>query len=333
MLRRGRENAKPCWQILPMRLSFSVLEISFDPCLLKEMVRLRRAPLPATVIGRLHPRAIVIIRLFFTALFLTGLLTGCGSTNSRTATEQLLTSDAVDMAIAQIDFRPLTGQDVYLDSQYLKNFKGIGFTNAEYIISSLRQQIVAAGCYLHDDRDQAEFVVEARIGALGSDSHDIVYGIPASNALSTAASVVSGAPALPTIPEISFARKNDQSAAAKIAIFAYHRQTKQRVWQSGMALAKSSAKDMWLFGAGPFQSGTVYDGVQFAGEGLDWTRNDTDDPGRPLLSRFREPALFNPPALPMPQRMIAKDPANESADEGVVPASAEVEASAERNGD
>lgn len=252
------------------------------------------------------------------------LLAGCGSTTSRTATEQLLTSDAVDMAVSRIDFRPLAGQDVYLDTQFLKNFKGIGFTNAEYVISSLRQQMVGAGCLLQDDKAAAEYVVEARIGALGMDDHDIVYGIPASNALSTAASAVGGIPPIPAIPEISFARKNDQSAAAKIAVFAYHTKSRQRVWQSGIALSKSTAKDVWIFGAGPFQSGTVYDGIQFAGSDLELRLTDDADPNRPLLSNYRESALFSPPALPLVERMIAEDedPAGDS-DAGVIPASAE----------
>lgn len=267
-------------------------------------------------------RSIANLRFCVVGVLLT-IAAGCGSTKSSTATEQLLTSDAVDMAISQIDFRPLSGQLVYFDTKYLQNFKGIGFTNAEYITSSLRQQMIGAGCLLQDDKDSAEFVVEARIGALGSDSHDIVYGIPASNALSTAASVVAGAPTIPTIPEISFARKNDQSAAAKLAVFAYHRESKQRVWQSGMSVAKSTAKDLWFPGAGPFQSGTVYDGVQFAGSEL-LTKGNPGDLHRPQLSHYREPALFNPPALPIPERTIAE----EQPDSGVVPASAEEAGSA-----
>ena len=249
------------------------------------------------------------------------LLFGCGSTTRRTATEQLLTSDAVDMAVSQIDFRPLAGQDVYLDTQYLKNIKGIGFTSAEYIISSLRQQMVGAGCLLRDEKDSAKYIVEARIGALGTDDHDIVYGLPASNALSTAAAAVSGMPTIPTIPEISFARKNDQSAAAKIAVFAYHNESRERVWQSGIAVSKSTAKDTWILGAGPFQSGSVYDGIQFAGSELELRLSDENDPTRPLLSNYRESTLFNPPAHPDTKRMLAED--GPAAGDGVVPASAE----------
>ena len=37
----------------------------------------------------------------------------------RTATEQLLISNAVDQAVSHLDFRKLSGQPVYLDAQYL----------------------------------------------------------------------------------------------------------------------------------------------------------------------------------------------------------------------
>ena len=42
-------------------------------------------------------------------------------------------------------------------------------------------------------------------------------------------------------------------------------QTGEPVWQSGMAMNKSTANDIWLFGAGPFQKGTIYDETRFAG--------------------------------------------------------------------
>ena len=48
-------------------------------------------------------------KLLAGAILLSLALTGCGSTKSRTATEQLLMSDAVDRAIAQIDFSELAG--------------------------------------------------------------------------------------------------------------------------------------------------------------------------------------------------------------------------------
>ena len=93
-----------------------------------------------------------------------------------------------------------------------------------------------------------------------------------------------------------------------------------------MALAKSTAKDMWFLGAGPFQSGTVYDGVQFAGDNFARRHHSGGDAEKPQLSSFREPALFNPPALPLPERMVAKEKPAQEDDGKVVPASAEAPA-------
>src|SRR5690606_17305039 len=132
--------------------------------------------------------------------------------------------------------------------------------------------------------------VEARVGALGYDRHEIVYGIPASSALSTAASVMPTLPQVPAIPEISVAKKHDDSASAKIGVFAYHRESGRPVWQSGVATAHSTAKQMWLFGAGPFQRGTIYEGTQFAGSKLEipvpWHRNRAGR--RPIVSYMDE---------------------------------------------
>ena len=148
---------------------------------------------------------------------------GCGSTNSRSATEQLLVSDAVDRVISQLNFAPLAGQTVYLDSKYILTVKTTGFVNAPYVTSCLRQQLTAAGCLLQDTATTADIIVEPRVGTLGSDGHEITFGVPQSSALSSAASIVSSAPAIPLLPEISLAKSDSQSGAAKIGVFAYYR--------------------------------------------------------------------------------------------------------------
>ncbi|MCC9605201.1 DUF6655 family protein [Blastopirellula sediminis] len=193
------------------------------------------------------------------------LAAGCGTTSNRTLTEQLVSSHAVDEAIADIDFQPLRGEKVYLDPRYLQNVKGAGFVNAEYITSAIRQQMNAAGCLLQDKADEADFVVEARIGALGTEGHTVTYGIPSNNAVSSAASLIPAAPVVPTIPEIAFAKKSNTIGGAKIALFAYHRESRAPVWQSGIAQSLGTARDTWLLGAGPFQGGNIYDRTQFAG--------------------------------------------------------------------
>ncbi len=193
---------------------------------------------------------------------------GCGNTKSYVATEQLLMSDAVDATVAKLDFRPLTGKSVYLDTTYIKTLKSPLLIDSDYVISSLRQQMVGAGVHLTETRDDAELIAEARMGALGLDGHSVTYGIPANNVLASASSVLASAPSLPTIPEISFARREAKTGAAKIAVFAYERETRERYWQSGIARSSSNAQDTWVLGAGPLQRGTIYKRTRFAGEDL-----------------------------------------------------------------
>ena len=194
---------------------------------------------------------------------------GCGSTKQHTVTEQLLTSDAVDRAVAQIDFRVLSGRKVYLDTSYIQPIKNIGFVNDRYIVSALRQQIAAAGCLLQDSAADADVILEPRVGALGTELHEVVYGMPSNNVLASVASISPNSPPVPVIPEISLAKKNQHLGAAKIAVFAYERESKDPLWQSGIAQAESRARDMWVLGAGPFQDGTIYDQTYFAGSEID----------------------------------------------------------------
>lgn len=194
-----------------------------------------------------------------------GLLSGCGTTKSYTATEQLLLSDAVDAAVSQIDFTPLSGRMVYLDTTYLKTVKGPALVDSDYVISSLRQQMVAAGVFLVEVRDEAELIAEARMGALGFDNHNVVYGIPAGNNIVSATSAISGTSLLPALPEISVARREGRAGASKLAVFAYDRESRLPFWQSGISQSNSDAKDIWVLGVGPFQSGTIHDGTRLVG--------------------------------------------------------------------
>jgi hypothetical protein len=172
----------------------------------------------------------------------------------------------------------------------LKHIKGNAFVNADYIISSLRQQLIAADCHLQDDKDQAEIIIEARVGTLGTDANEVVYGMPANSSLTNAASLVPNAPVIPPFPEISFARKEAQQGAAKIALFAYDSETRRPVWQSGISRAKSTAQDVWVFGAGPFQQGTIFEGPQFAGTKLKLPRlrSDGSEASPPAVAFDRE---------------------------------------------
>lgn len=211
---------------------------------------------------------------------------GCGTTKGYEATEQLLLSEAVDDSIAQIDFRPMSGYRVFLDTQYIKNVKSLGFVNSDYVISSMRQQIVGAGCLLQDKLEEADLVIEARCGTLGADSFQVTYGIPANSFLTTAAQAIPGAPPVPIIPDLSVARREAREGASKVAAFAYDRLTRQPVWQSGMSKASTTSRDTWVLGIGPIQTGSIRRGTRWIGSGLEFGgRQTTDSSPRNLYER------------------------------------------------
>ncbi len=193
------------------------------------------------------------------------LTVGCGTTQQRVGTEQLLLSDSVDRTIDQLDLAVLSGRTVYLDSTYIRPVKGVVFVNSDYIISALRHKMTTSGCLVKDTKADADYVVEARVGALGTDSLEVTYGLPASNALSQAATLMTSAPVVPTIPEISVGKRSASMSTSKIVAYAYHRDTGTPVWQSGSAISRSDSKNTWVMGAGPLQRGSIHDGAKFAG--------------------------------------------------------------------
>ncbi len=218
-------------------------------------------------------------------------LAGCGITRStdtaRTATEQLLISDAIDRAVQSMNLQPLAGQTVFLDES-----KVTDAVDRNYYLSTLRQQLLANGCELREKREEADFVVEARAGAIGTDRNDLLFGLPST----TVPAIPLVQPVSAAIPEIPIAKRKDQRGVAKIAVFAYHRATGTPVWQSGIVRQESSANDVWILGAGPFQHGTIYEGTAFAGTAIN-TESDKDHPlsrRTPAVSVSSE-SLFTPP--------------------------------------
>lgn len=205
-----------------------------------------------------------VYRLLLTVLCF-GMLSGCGTTKVKTGTDQLLMSNAVDLTVGNLDFSDIAGEKVYLDSKYVVAVKGFGFVNANYIVSALRQQLFAHNCELVDSVDAADYVVEPRVGALGADSQTITYGIPGNNSLGAFTALIPSVPTVPILPEISVAKRDDSSGLAKISVFVYDKNERTPIWQSGVNYARSTSNDMWIFGAGPLQWGTIYDEPKFAG--------------------------------------------------------------------
>jgi hypothetical protein len=208
---------------------------------------------------------------FVVALTIASCLSGCGTTRitgtSRTATEQLLMSGAIDRAIDDIDCTPLAGKSIFVGTDYYRPT-----ADQQYLIDTVRQKLLASGCTLEAKEADAELVMNLRVGTIGTDSNRLIFGVPSVNVPPALAALSSSPMSIPTIPEVPLVTKQAQRGVAKIGLFAYDRETGSAYWQSGASPMASTAKEVWVLGAGPWQWGTIYDQPKFAGGNMSVTR-------------------------------------------------------------
>jgi hypothetical protein len=229
---------------------------------------------------------------------------GCGTTRSsdsaRTATEQMLMSSAIDRAVNEINFQPLVGKEVYLDTDRLN-----GFVDQNYLVSSLRQALFSNGVVLKPDRASAKYIIEARAGVLGTNSSSVMIGVPATPLPSLGGAV----PGMPSaIPEIPFAKTTRQAGIAKIALFAYNQASGKPVWQSGTFPVVSDAKNTWFFGAGPYQRGSIYGDARGTSErGMLSSRGESIAASARSAIPVTAEAVFDEPPEQLASRPDVKD--------------------------
>ncbi|WP_435010958.1 DUF6655 family protein [Tundrisphaera lichenicola] len=224
---------------------------------------------------------------------------GCGTTKvtgtARTGTEQLLLTNAWDRALQRVDFRALTGVPVYLDTT------NVTAVDQGWVISSLRESMLSQGVLIREKREQAQFIVEARVGAYGTDEDNFLVGISQTAIPPTVTGVPAG-----TIPEVPVVKRSRQQAVAKLALFAYDRASGQLVWQSGTVLDQADTKDVYIGGFGPIKSGSIREGTEVAGIKLPLPGEGeaaTPEPG----SLRQENKPYNPPALQSPSNFSDLD--------------------------
>ncbi len=240
-------------------------------------------------------------------------LPGCGINKSRLATEQLVVSEAVDKAVANIDFSALSGQKVYFDTQYLDGITMGPNGNVKYVVSSLRQQMMAYDLRLQEKQDTADYVVEGRVGVLANDGYEVTYGIPGNAAAASATALLaSPVPVSPQMPELSLGRRNHQAGSAKVGLFAYDRVTREPVWQAGVKRGASDVRDTWFMGLGPYQARTkTVKRPWFSGKQRD-TEGSADSLNSYNSSIVFERAIRPPTPAPLeatlPPRFSSSDP-------------------------
>ena len=208
-----------------------------------------------------HAKVTGLFAVFVMVLTLNGCGTMKWSDTSRTATEQLLLTHAMDGAVGKMNFSAISalfGKTVYIDSTAID-----AATDSKYFISTVRQHLLASGAKVVGTKEDADYVVELRAGTVGTDRNDLMIGVPSFTVptMGTQDFLTGGS----AIPEIALYKKTDQRAVVKVAAFVYNRKTNAPLWQSGNILTESRIRAVWWFGAGPFSKGDICKGTELAG--------------------------------------------------------------------
>jgi len=222
---------------------------------------------------------------------------GCGTTKTtgtpRTGTEQLLLTNAWDKALMKVDFRPLTGAPVFLDTA------NVTAIDQGWVVSSLREAMLTQGVLIREKREQAQFIVEARVGAYGTDDDSLLVGISQTTIPPTFTGVPTG-----TIPKLPLVERGRQQAVAKLALFAYDRAGGQLVWSSGNVLDQADTKNVFVGGFGPIRSGSIRQGTDVAGIKIPPIGDQPDDEEpKPAKPGRRKARPYNPPAVQTPSNL------------------------------
>jgi hypothetical protein len=185
---------------------------------------------------RAHPERLIATLL----VFCMGCTTAQTSNTARTATEQLLISNAIDQSLDKVDFRPFAGQSVYLEEKYVDS------VDKQYVIASVRHRILRAGGKLVDKADAADVVLEPRSGGIGTTASSSFLGIPEITL-----------PGMLTLPEVRFFTRSRQAGYAKIGLAAYDPKSHQSLGPGGMSVARADDSNYYVVGIGPIQSGSL----------------------------------------------------------------------------
>jgi hypothetical protein len=153
-------------------------------------------------------RALLIAALFS----LVGCSTARESEPGRTATEQLLFSVAAERAVDQLALDIPADTKVFVDPAYIEG------TDSKYLLSTIRNRVLRRGAALVDSKDQADLVLEPRIGAISIDRGDTLVGTPDFNVPIPLAGDV-------PFPELALYKRDTQQGVIKVAAMSYDSKT------------------------------------------------------------------------------------------------------------
>jgi len=126
----------------------------------------------------LSPR--ILIAVILSSLLVSGCLYKRYHTNSaRSATEQLLITESVERAVAELEIPPVSGRRVAFD------VVGLGpglewYADLDYVAAAFAHRLMSAEALLANP-EEAELLMTLRVAAIGTISRDFTLGIPQIN--------------------------------------------------------------------------------------------------------------------------------------------------------
>ena len=189
---------------------------------------------------------------------------GCTSVKTtgtaRTGTEQLLLTGAWDRLLRHVDFRPLAGQKVYVDPQF------VTVVDKDWVVASTRRALASQGVLIEDKKDDARVVLEPAVGAFGTDDRSCTTGLPQIGLLPSLTGLPAAVPSSSasssgsnssTASALSLTQYNQQDAVVKASMLAYDAKTGRAVWDSGPLLVAEGVRDRFILGLGPIRSSSL----------------------------------------------------------------------------
>jgi hypothetical protein len=155
----------------------------------------------------------VALILLLLVLPLGGCITDRVTNPPRTATEQLLVSSAADRAADQLRVMLPRGTRIFID---VHNFTGANGDDAKYAAASIEDRLLLQGLAVMADPKQADVIVALRAGALATNSHKVLIGIP-----SLPIPIPFAAGTVLQTPEFAFFSWDAQKGIAKFAATSY----------------------------------------------------------------------------------------------------------------
>lgn len=161
-------------------------------------------------------------------------LGGCASYSAkisgtpRAGAEQLLLTGAAERAIGCVDFRPLAGEAVFLDASRVLA------ADSAWLVFDLRREMARQGVLLVDDREEARVVVEAAVGAYGTDEVDRRLSTPGFTSFGPFSLLPANS------DPHAYERKSRQDAMVKLALVGTDAGTHRLVWETGTILRPES---------------------------------------------------------------------------------------------